>query len=365
MVAILSILLTILGAAIVFWAFTWIWYVPLIMRVFGEPPWLQAERIAPVDDCEECVFSTEDGLTLRGSYLRTSAPQRRGVIVYCHEFVGDRWGALPYVEDLRTQGFDVFTFDFRNHGTSDRVSSYAPLPWLTFHELTDVLAAIQYVCSRDDADPNGVGLIGVSRGANAALCAAASDERVKAVVTDGAFPVGPMQRHYIRRFMSIYIPVPLLAEKIPDVYLVSYCEWAKFLLGIRRGCRFVNVEQVARQVRCPVFMIHGKRDGFIPLEVARELRSRLAGRSKMWIVPGVKHNKAIFLATEEYHRRIFRFFRRQLGSRGIGAGGEAAPSGRPRTSRPSPDCGQYPSLSGVSASTAIEQRIHGVAQEAS
>jgi hypothetical protein len=127
-----------------------------------------------------------------------------------------------------------------------------------------------------------------------------------------------MQRHYIRRFMSIYIRVPLLAEKLPDVCLVSYCEWAKFLLGLRRHCRFINVEQVARRVHCPVFMIHGKRDGYIPLEVARDLRSRLAGRSKMWIVPGVKHNGAILLATEEYRRRILRFFQKYLvGGRGL------------------------------------------------
>lgn len=317
MAALVCTILGLLAVFALFSAFTWVWFVPLIMRVFAEPPWLQASMFAAVDGAEECRFTTPDGLTLRGSYLPALAARRQGVIVYCHEFAGDRWGAVPYVKDLRRQGFDIFTFDFRNHGASGRMPNYEPLHWLTQYELTDVLAAVDYVCSRPDADPNGIGLIGVSRGANAALCAAAIDGRVRAVVTDGAFPVGPMQRHYIRRFMSIYIRLPLLAEKLPDICLVSYCEWAKFLLGLRRGCRFINVEQVARRVQCPVFMIHGKRDGYIPLEVAKDLRTRLAGRSKMWIVPGVKHNGAILVASEEYRRRIWRFFQKNLaGGRG-------------------------------------------------
>ena len=312
MAVLVGTILGLLAAFAVFSAFTWVWFVPLIMRVFAQPPWLPANILAPVGGAEECRFSTRDGLVLRGSYLPTLAATRQGVIVYCHEFAGDRWGALPYIERLRQHGFDIFTFDFRNHGASDCLPNYQPLHWLTQYELEDVLAAVDYVCSRRDAASHGIGLIGVSRGANAALCAAAMDGRVRAVVTDGAFPVGPMQRHYIRRFMSIYIRVPLLAEKLPDICLVSYCEWAKFLLGLRRRCRFINIEQVARRVHCPVFMIHGKRDGYIPLEVARDLRTRLAGRSKMWIVPGVKHNGAILLATEEYHRRTWRFFRKYL-----------------------------------------------------
>jgi hypothetical protein len=111
--------------------------------------------------------------------------------------------------------------------------------------------------------------------------------------------------------MNIYVALPL-AEKLPDVFFVSYCQLAKFVLGLRRRCRFINVEQMARRVHCPVFMIHAKRDGYIPFEVVHDLRKRLAGRSKMWIVPGVKHNGAIIMAADEYRRRILRFFQKHL-----------------------------------------------------
>lgn len=291
---------------------SWVWYVPVVVRVFGETPWLQAESFQPLTDAEECEFPTSDGLMLRGSYLEHTAAERLGVVAFCHEMTGDRWGAIPYMENLRAEGFDVFTFDFRNHGTSDCLREYQPLPWLSRHEVTDVRAAIDYLCSRDDADPAGVGLMGVSKGAGAALCAAAGDSRVLAVVTDGAFPLDAMQMHYFRKYMSIYIARPHL---IPDWCLVSFCEWAKFLVGLRRGCRFVDVEQAARSVRQPVLMIHGQRDNYVPIEVVHALRGCLAGRSRLWTVPGAKHNRAIQIAKNEYQRRIARFFRIRLGRR--------------------------------------------------
>ncbi|MGA2034008.1 MAG: alpha/beta fold hydrolase [Thermoguttaceae bacterium] len=304
--------IAVLIGMLLIWAVTWVWYVPLIARAFGEPPWLHARSFPSVEGAEACEFATADGLVLRGSYLPATTRPRQGVILFCHELGGDRWGAVGYAGELRNRGFDLFTFDFRNQGVSDRMPNYQPMPWLTHYELADVQAAINYLCSRPDADSRGIGVFGVSRGGNAALCVAAGDTRVRAVVTDGAFPIDGMLRHYIRRFMKIWVPIPLVKNYLPDVCLISYYKCAKVLLGFRRGCRFVNVEQACRRVRQPVFMIHGERDMYIPLKVAEALRSSLSGRSKFWIVPGVKHNGAMAGAEDEYYHRIWRFFQRHL-----------------------------------------------------
>ena len=149
-----------------------------------------------------------------------------------------------------------------------QAAGYRPTPWLTRHELADVQAAIDYLCDRPDADPHGIGIFGISRGGNAALCVAAGDPRVRAIVTDGAFPLDATIRHYIRRFMRIYVRIPLV-DHLPDVCLISYCAWAKLLIGLKRRCRFISVEQACRHVRQPVFMIHGERDMLHPLAVVR------------------------------------------------------------------------------------------------
>jgi len=314
---VLYVLLGLLALFVVICVLTWFLYVPMIARLFSETPWLQADSMPPVPDAEPCQFVTTDHLVLRGSYLRTTASRRLGVILFCHEYGGDRWGAVPYTSDLRRRGFDIFTFDFRNHGSSDRMPGYQPKPWLTSYELADVKAAIHYVCDRDDADPNGIGVIGISRGGNAALCAAAADDRIRALVTDGAFPIRAMQRHYIRRFMDIYITPWRIGQRLPDVCLVSYCEWAKMFAGWQHNCRFISPEQFIRRLRQPVFMIHGERDAYIPLEIVHHMRSQLGGRSKLWVVPGVKHNGAIKRVTEEYQRRLARFFEWQLAGGGL------------------------------------------------
>ena len=333
MFAFLCVLAGLLAVFAVVSVATWIWYVPLIVRVFGETPWLQPRQFPAVPGAEECRFTTSDGLVLRGSYLPTTAPSRRGVILFGHELGGNRWGATGYAGELRDRGFDVFTFDFRNHGQSDSLLGYQPMPWLTEYEVADLQAALDYLCSRPDADPAGVGLFGVSRGGNAALCVAAADERVRAVVTDGAFPIDAMLRHYIRRFMGIYVRIPLVADYLPDFCLISYYQWAKLLLGLRRRCRFVNVEQACRRVWQPVFMIHGERDRYIPTGMAETLRHALSGRSKLWVVPGVKHNGAVAEVQQEYHRRIWRFFQRHLAAQAPAPLRSTRRRGRPRRHR--------------------------------
>jgi uncharacterized protein len=340
MVVFLSILAGLVIGFVLIAVVTWIWYVPMIVRAFGEVPWLQPRQFSPLEGGEDCQFTTSDGLVLRGSYLPTTAKTRHGVVLFCHEWGGDRWGAAGYAGRLLDGGFDIFTFDFRNHGTSDSLPGYQPMPWLTKYEMLDMQAATDYLCSRADADPRGIGLFGVSRGGNAALCAAATERRIRAVVTDGAFPIDAMLKHYIRRFMKIFVRIPLVHDYLPDVCLISYYAWAKYLLGLQRGCRFVNVEQACRRVRQPVFMIHGERDMYIPLKMAEAIRASLSGRSKLWIVPGVKHNGAVARAEQEYDRRIWRFFQRHLAG------------GRPRPAPPTPAPLWQPAQPQTASSTA-------------
>jgi pimeloyl-ACP methyl ester carboxylesterase len=234
------------------------------------------------------------------------------MIVFCHELTSDRWSVMRYASDLLERGFDVFAFDFRNHGSSQRQPGYEPMPWVTQFELADVRAAISYLASRGDADPRGVGLLGISRGGTAALCAAAEDPRIACVVTDGAFPLEEMQLHYMRRYMQIYLYFSRLLSRLPDHTLGTFCRWARFIVGWRRGCKFLHVTQMTRRLRKPVLMIHGERDTYIPIEVVHELRTSLGRKPRLWVVPGAKHNRSIDVATHLYRRRIARFFQAHL-----------------------------------------------------
>ena len=107
-----------MAAPVVLVAYLIVRYTPIIGRVFEEKPMFLPLRLAPRDDGEEVRFTTSDGLELAGTYLPARSGSRAGVLVFCHEFLSDRWSYEPYADALRDLGFDIFTFDFRNHGAS-------------------------------------------------------------------------------------------------------------------------------------------------------------------------------------------------------------------------------------------------------
>jgi fermentation-respiration switch protein FrsA (DUF1100 family) len=186
------------------------------------------------------------------------------------------------------------------------------MQWLSNYDVIDVQAVVDYLCSRPDADPSGVGLMGISKGGSAALYVAGNDPRVKAVVTDGAYTNILLMAYNVKRFVPLFITWDWVRRRTPDFLCNTLPWWARLWLGKRLGCKLMNVESTARRVRQPVFMVHGLSDNMVPLEVARKLRERLGGPSKLWVVPHAKHNTAVFIAAHDYYGRLSRFFARHL-----------------------------------------------------
>ncbi|MCG8583750.1 MAG: alpha/beta fold hydrolase [Pirellulales bacterium] len=286
------------------------WYLmrdQVVAHIEYAPPLIIGRRRVHAG-AESCQFETSDGLTLQGAYFRTPAHERLGVIVFAHELHGDRWTSVEYVRDLVENGFDVLAFDFRCHGDSDRMENYEPMCWLTEYETKDMQAAVDYACSLPDADPEGVGVIGISRGAAAALCVAAEDSRVRALVCDGPIAASTIQVHFIRRFVTIHSRIGQVLARMPGYVLGWVAAVGRMVVQRRQNCKFANIEQAATDVEQPVLLIQGERDKYVPVEVTKKLRNSLAGRSRLWVVPKAKHNAAITVATSEYRRRIWRFF---------------------------------------------------------
>src|SRR5262249_12662581 len=116
----LAIWLGVALAAIVtlFVIYVTIKYSPLVSRHFETQPPFLPFGVSPDEQGEPIEFTTEDGLRLCGSYFEGKTREQAGIIVFCHEYLSDRWSYHPYLDYLRDLGFDVFTFDFRNHGES-------------------------------------------------------------------------------------------------------------------------------------------------------------------------------------------------------------------------------------------------------
>lgn len=260
--------------------------------------------------CQEREFRTSDGLTLRGTYVYRRTPRRRGVLVFCHEFGGDRHVASLYTEGLLDEGFDVFAFDFRNHGSSDRMEGYTPRTWTTRYEVLDVLGAINCLSSGEDADPEGVALMGLSRGGGAALTAARRNEGVWAVITDGAFVSQWVTAANIRRFMPQFVRLAPVLVRLPWFLHAFYATVVHDIVARKANHPCINLGSEVRHLRQPLLMIHGERDSTVPVELARRLWKRMRNHARLWVVPKSRHNQSICFDPERYQRVVRRFLAR-------------------------------------------------------
>jgi alpha-beta hydrolase superfamily lysophospholipase len=301
-------------------------YLHLVVRIFQEKPLFIVPRGQPRADAEQVRFRTADGLTLFGCYLSTRRP-RRGVILFGLEFGSDCWSCRSYCEHLVDGGFDVFAFESRNQGSSERQPGYEPLQWVTDYEVEDVRAALRYLKGRPDATPpctppgsggaggGGVGFFGISKGGSAGLLAAAGDPYVRCCVTDGAFATYTTLVPYMRQWYRIYNDHYFMQEMLPPWYYGVIG-----LAGLRqiereRRCHFPHLEKALRRLAPrPLLMIHGGGDTYIKPDMARALFDRARAPKEFWLVEGAKHNQALPVAGDEYRRRVLEFFERHLAS---------------------------------------------------
>jgi pimeloyl-ACP methyl ester carboxylesterase len=296
-----------------FIAYVIVRYLDPVLRIFQEKPLFIIPRGQPLPDSEDVRFTTADGLTLAGSYVRTTAPERIGTILFGAEFGSNRWSCQQYCAQLLANGFDVFTFDFRNHGESEALPGYEPLQWVSTHEVRDVQAAVAYLKQRLDHDPEGIGFFGISRGGGAGIIAASRDPWIRCVATDGAFATRTTMIPYMKKWVEIYAKSPWLVWMLPHFVYVAVARYALRKLRKERRTHYPSMEKaIGRLSPRPLFMIHGEKDTYIKPAIARDLFALARAPKEFWLVAGAKHNQALHVAGEAYHAQLIEFFQQHL-----------------------------------------------------
>lgn len=302
-----------------------------LMRLFASSPWMPIREVVPGIEGEEIGFTTKDGQKLHGTWFSCKSGEYRGIILYCHEFNGNRLGAGRSIERLARSGFDVFAMDFRHHGASNRIKGALPTPWISEFEISDVKAAIDYIYSRSDVSRQvRIGIYGLSKGATVALAAAAGDSRINAIVLDSPTPEGRLfekncletlfkRRKYVSTYFSfrfISLAAKALLYMIACPFFALYAAWHRMILGFWCDCRFVNTSAVLKQLNQPILVIHGTNDAFCQSDQVHAFCRRLPAKPSLWVVPEAAHGTAEQTAAEEYDERLVNFFCKALPSNG-------------------------------------------------
>jgi pimeloyl-ACP methyl ester carboxylesterase len=311
-------------------------YLEYMVRIFQEKPLFVVPRGQPVPGAEDVSFPTSDGLTLKGCYFH-AAGRRRGVVLFGLEFGSNRWACVPYCQHLINAGYDVFAFESRNQGDSDRQADYEPLQWVTDYEVEDTRAALRCLKGRPDADPRGIGLFGISKGAGAGLFAAADDPWVRCFVTDGVFATYTVLVPYMRQWFRIYNHNYVAQHMLPSWYYGQIGKVGVRQIERERNCHFPYLERVIGKLAPrPLLMIHGGADTYIKPEMARALFDAAREPKEFWLVGSAKHNQALQVAAGEYERRVREFFDTHLASSPGADSGSPRIKEETRTEVPSP-----------------------------
>jgi uncharacterized protein len=219
-------------------------------------------------------FEAADGTRLHGWFLPASADRVRGgacTVLFLHGNAENISTHLASVRWLPGKGYNVFLFDYRGYGSSAGEPS---LPGLHL----DTEAALSAVFAMAEVNPDRIVVLGQSLGgaiAITALARSAYRQRIRALVTEGAF--------------SSYRGIA--REKLAGFWLTWPLQWP---LSLTMDNQYKPLEAIGRISPVPVLIIHGLVDRVVPPHHAEALYAAAGEPKELWLVPGADHIQALF-----------------------------------------------------------------------
>lgn len=235
---------------------------------------------------EPVVFEAADGYRLSGWFLPASPKPAVGTVVHFHGNAQNMTAHYQYVAWLPAAGFNLLVFDYRGYGASPGVPTRRGLH-------LDGLAAIRYVQSRPDVDPNRLVLVGQSLGADVALALAGREALpgVKAVVADSAF----------------YSYQSIVRDKIALIPVLWTLKWPLSWLVV--GNSYSPGPVVQRISPIPVFLMHGSADRIVPYHHVRALYQAAREPKQLITLPDQGHTTGLLATNQLVRMELLRALR--------------------------------------------------------
>ena len=273
------------------------------------------------------TFHNRYGVTLAADlYVPKNATGKLAAIAVSGPFgaVKEQSSGL-YAQMLAERGFLTIAFDPSFTGESGGQPRYVASPDINTE---DFCAAVDYLSTRDDVDPERIGILGICGWGGMALNAAAIDTRIKATVTSTMYDMSRVnangyfdsmdadQRYELRRQLNaqrtvdyrngsyeraggVVDPLPADAPQFVKDYYAYYKTprgYHKRSLNSNDGWNkpsslsFINMPILtySNEIRSAVLMIHGEKAH--SCYFSRDAFKKLTGDNKeLLIIPGANH----------------------------------------------------------------------------
>ena len=213
---------------------------------------------------------------------------RRPAVLICHGFKGFKdYGFFPRTaERLATAGFLAISFNFSGSGVSDGVEFDEPERW-AHQKPTNDLKDLATVADYAAAEGNGwIGLLGHSRGGGTAVLHAASDARVRSLVTwngiDQYMNIPGFERERWRRDGKLDVVntrtgqvLTMLTDTLDD---------------LEQHAAALDIVAAAGRISVPWLIAQGSADTTVPPSVAHRLAAASGSpRTDLYIAEGGDH----------------------------------------------------------------------------
>ncbi|MEJ0021659.1 MAG: alpha/beta fold hydrolase [Candidatus Doudnabacteria bacterium] len=204
---------------------------------------------------------------LTGTMTMPRGTNEVNIVLLLHGWKSNRQGARNSMlaTKLAQEGIGSLSFDFRGHGDSE--GDIRQISVST--EAEDVAAACAYLVTNPRVNPRGIGIVGASIGASAALLAMAYHP--------AAFRCG-----------VLISPRLDFSEVRQDMYSFDGPNGRvenRIMLPVGKGIDFYAE---AGHIKCPVMIIHGENDESIPLEQSKKLIG-LYPKMELMVISGGNH----------------------------------------------------------------------------
>ncbi len=154
-----------------------------------------------------------------------------------------------FEEDFLVRGMATFTFDGPGQGEA------WPRMKMRYDHEGAVAAALEALARRPEVDAARVGAVGVSMGGYFAMRAAGFERRLRAAVD----LAGPYDLEFWEKSS------PLMQRNFTHAFGAGTVEQARERLGR------VTLAGVMARIRCPILVVHGRRDTIVPPEHAERI----------------------------------------------------------------------------------------------
>ena len=276
---------------------------------------------------EKVTFRNRYGITLAADmYIPKNAEGKLAAIAVSGPFgaVKEQSSGL-YAQTLAERGFLTIAFDPSYTGESGGQPRYVASPDINTEDFS---AAVDFLSTRDDVDPERIGILGICGCGGMALNAAAMDTRIKATVTSTMYDMSRVnangyfdamdadQRYELRRQLNaqrtidakkgtyelaggVVDPLPDDAPQFVKDYYAYYKTprgYHKRSLNSNKGWNktsslsFINMPLLtySDEIRNAVLMIHGEKAH--SRYFSEDAFKKLKGDNKeLLIIPGASH----------------------------------------------------------------------------